>query len=199
MKKQFEKWKKKSLFSKITDFLFIILIISMLVPNSRTAIMAFVNNIKAKIIQPKIKDDSIFLTEQEYNWQLTDLKGNIVNFAGFKNKVIFINFWATWCGPCVGEMPEIQQFYDNFKNNENVVFLIVSNEDKTVIQNFINKKSYTFPVYSSISNPPKAFDSNSIPISFLISKKGKIVMRQVGVANWSGDKITEKITELTKE
>jgi thiol-disulfide isomerase/thioredoxin len=199
MKKQIEKWKKKSLFSKITDIIFIILIVSLLIPNSRTAIMAFVNNIKAKIIQPKIKDESIVLSEQDYNWQLSDLKGNTINFSEFQDKVVFINFWATWCGPCVGEMPEIQKFYDNFKNNENVIFLIVSNEDKAVIQNFIDNKGYTFPVYTSMSNPPRAFDSNSIPTSFLISKSGKIVMRQVGVANWGGEKIQKTVTKLTKE
>ena len=199
MKKYIQKWKSKKLISKISDFVFIALIVAMLIPASRKQIMAFVNRIKSKIIQPKVDENAeITLSDEDYKWQLADIDGNIVTMSDYEGKVIFINFWATWCGPCVGEMPEIQKFYDKFKDNDNVVFLIVSNEKPEVVKKFIEKKNYTFPVYSARSQIPQKLSSRSIPTSFLISKNGGIVLSKKGAANWGGSKMEEAVNKLLK-
>ena len=197
MKKQIEKWKKKSLFSKITDGLFILFIVAMLIPQSRTAVMTYVNRVKSKIIQPRLKSEiKVSLTTAEYEWQLADIDGNIVNMSEFKDKVIFINFWATWCGPCIGEMPEIQKLYDKFKNNNDVVFIIASTDDLTTIKNFMSKKNYTFPIYSIQSKVPVKLEHKTIPNSFLIDKNGGIAVHTVGAANWGGNKMEQNVKEL---
>lgn len=197
--KQLEKWKKKSLFGKISDIFFILFLIALVIPGSRTAIMAGVNNLKAKIIPPKTNEQVISqLSDDDYNWQLLDIKGNTVNLSDFKGKVIFINFWATWCGPCIGEMPEIQKFYDKFKDNNNVVFIIATTDDLITVQNFIKNKEFTFPVYSIQSQIPSEMNHNSIPTSFLINQNGGIVLHQKGVANWSGNKMEEMVDKLIK-
>ncbi len=199
MKNYIEKWKKKSLFSKITDGFFIIFIVAMLVPTSRTAIMTFVNGIKSKVIQPRVKNEiKVSLASAEYEWQLIDIDGNIVNMSEFKDKVIFINFWATWCGPCIGEMPEIQKFYDKFKDNKDVVFIIASTDDLNTMKNFMNKKDYTFPVYSIQSKIPDKLEHRSIPNSFLIDKSGGIVVHTAGAANWGGNKMEKTVNNLLK-
>lgn len=198
--KQLEKWKKKSLFGKISDIFFILFLVALVIPGSRTAIMAGVNNIKAKIIPPKSTEQVIAqLSDDDFNWQLADFDGNIVSLYDFKDKVIFVNFWATWCGPCVGEMPEIQKFYDKFKDNDDVVFILASSDDLSTMQNFIKNKDYTFPVYSIKSQPPSAMNHNSIPTSFMINKTGGIVLHQRGVANWGGSKMEEMVNNLLKE
>ncbi len=200
MKKQFAKWKEKSLFSKISDIFFILFIVAMLIPTPRRAIMAFVNNIKAQIIQPKIELKNIQkLNALDYNWQLSDSKGKVVNFSEFKGKVIFLNFWATWCGPCLGEMPEIQKLYDKFKADSNIQFLLVTNEKTQIISNFIKKKKYSFPVFTALQNPPKKFFTRSIPTSFLIDKKGNILIHKVGAAKWSGNKMVKIINDALKK
>jgi len=189
--------KKKSVWGKISDVIFILFIVAMFIPNSRMAIGGFVNRIKSMIVEPSVQDGS----EQKVdfatiNWQLTDINGGAVNFKDFKGKVIFINFWATWCPPCVGEMPGIQELYNKFKDNDDVVFLLVSNEDLNKITTFINNKDYSFPVYSSRYSAPKIFASNSIPTTFVISKKGEIKIKEVGAANWGGDKMEQIINDL---
>lgn len=199
MKKQIEKWKQKSMLGKISDLLFLALIVAMIIPQSRKAIMAGVNNVKAKIIPPSVKEEPIAtLGEADYSWQLVDIEGNNHSLAEFKGKVIFINFWATWCGPCVGEMPEIQKFYDKFKNNNNVVFILASQDDLQTMKNFMQKKDYNFPVYTVASQTPENLASRSIPTSFLINKNGEIVMRTVGVANWGGKKMENLVKDLLK-
>jgi len=197
MKKQIEKWKQKSLFSKITDGLFILFIVAMLIPASRTRVLTYVNRVKSKIIQPRVKDEiKVSLSAAEYDWQLADIDGNVVNMSEFKDKVIFINFWATWCGPCIGEMPEIQKFYDKFKNNNDVVFIIASTDDLATMKDFMSKKDYTFPVYSIQSEVPAKLEHKSIPNSFLIDKNGGVAVHTVGAANWGGSKIERTVNEL---
>jgi len=199
MSKQIEKWKKKTFFSKFSDIFFVLFIVAMIIPGSRTAVMTAVNSVKAKIIQPKVDNNSTEkLNNNEYNWQLADINGQAVNFAEFEGKVVFVNFWATWCGPCLGEMPEIQKLYDKFKDNKNVVFVLVTNEDTKTINQFVDKKKYTFPVYTALSNPPNKFATKSIPTTFLIDKKGNIIIHKVGAANWSGKKVIETIENALK-
>ncbi len=199
MSKQFDKWKKKSLFSKISDIFFIVFLVALIIPSSRTEVMAGINFLKAKVIPPKVNEEIIAqLSDTDFSWQLIDTENNTVLLSDFKGKVIYINFWATWCGPCIGEMPEIQTFYDKFKDNENVAFIVASTEDLDVIQKFIADKGYTFPVYSIKSQVPTVMEYNTIPTSFLINKDGGIVLHHTGVAKWGGEKMERTVNSLLK-
>jgi len=196
-----ERWKTKSLFSKITDFIFIGLIVAMLIPQSRMAIGAFVNRIKSKIIQPKelAQEKKEVLNESDLNFSFVDVSGKTRNFSEYKGKVIFLNFWATWCPPCVGEMPSIQELYDKYKNNDKIAFVLISDESPELIKAFTAKKSYTFPVFSMNSNLPEQLSTSGIPATFLITKKGEIALKEVGAADWSGDNMIEIVEKLIKE
>jgi thiol-disulfide isomerase/thioredoxin len=194
-------FKKKSFWGKISDFIFIGLIIALLIPGSRLAIGGFVNRIKAMIVQPSVEsaENQERMSDQDYNWPITDMDGIELSLNDFKGKVIFLNFWATWCPPCVGEMPEIQALYDMYKDRPQVQFLLVSNEDHQTVKNFIQKRGFSFPVFSSRFNAPKIFYSESIPTSFLISKDGRLVIRETGASRWSGKKMQDIINDLIKE
>lgn len=193
--------KKKSLFGKISDLIFLAFIIAMFIPGSRLAVSGFVNNIKSKIVNPSFekKSEEKTVNFNNINWQLTNLNGNTVNFKDSEGKIIFLNFWATWCGPCIGEMPGIQELYDKFKDNENVEFFLVSGDDFSKVKPFIQKKEYTFPVYISKYKSPEVFSSNSIPVTFIISKSGKIKVHETGAMNWGGEKTGSIINELINE
>lgn len=198
--KQKKKWKDKSLFSKFSDIFFVIFIIALIIPASRKNILASINSVKSKIIPPKSTEKVIDkLTENDYYWKMQDLNGQTVTLNDFKGKVIFINFWATWCGPCIGEMPEIQKFYDKFKNNNNVAFIIATSDDLQTAQNFIKKKGYSFPVFVLTNGVPKCLEHNAIPTSFLINKKGEIVLKQKNVANWGGTKMENNVKKLLED
>jgi thiol-disulfide isomerase/thioredoxin len=194
-------YKKKSLWSKITDFLVIALIIAMLIPSSRLAVGGFINRIKAAIMQPRIeeKGSEQVLAPDDYNWPLNDINKTPVNLNDFKGKVLFINVWATWCPPCVGEMPEIQGLYDRYKNNDQIAFLLISNEENQTVKNFLQKRKYSFPVYTTKYRSPDIFYSQSIPVTFLISKTGKMVIREEGASNWNGEKTYKLINQLINE
>ena len=116
-------------------------------------------------------------------------------FSEAKGKVIVINFWATWCPPCIAEMPALEALYEVFKDKE-VVFLFVSNEEEEVISNFIDKNEYHFPVYSSLTSYPETFNVTAIPRTFVLDKEGYIVVDKTGAANWNSETVRQQIEAL---
>ena len=191
--------KNKSLFGKISDLIFVIFIVAMLFPSGRMAIGGAINRVKALVSQPDLNENGEQMSDDDFEWSFKDINGKLVNLKDHKGKVIFINLWATWCPPCVGEMPEIQKLYDHFKDNDQIVFMMVTGDKVPKIKSFIEKRDYSFPVFQYISNPPVPFRVKSIPTTFIVSKSGKIVIKKTGAANWGGSKTIKIINKLIKE
>jgi thiol-disulfide isomerase/thioredoxin len=126
----------------------------------------------------------------DYNWSLKSLNGENVNFAQYKNKVIFINIWATWCPPCVKEMPDIQQLYETVKS-ERIEFVLASSESPVVIRKYLQNNQITLPVYIYSSNLPAVLKAEYIPRTFIIDRFGKIVYQKTGKADWNTPDIQE--------
>jgi cytochrome c biogenesis protein CcmG/thiol:disulfide interchange protein DsbE len=120
------------------------------------------------------------------NFSLEDLRGKKSELKHYKGKVVFLNFWATWCGPCKEEMPSMEELCKQFKDKD-FVFLAVSVDYAGVkpVKEFIEKYRYTFPVLID----PKCealglFEVKGIPTTFLIDKKGIIIGRAMGPRDW---------------
>ena len=119
-----------------------------------------------------------------YDFSLVNLDGQKLQPETLKNKVIFLNVWATWCAPCVAEMPGIHQLYQSVSRDE-IVFVMVSVDDNTdKLRQFIKRKGYSFPVYLREKPLPEEYYTRSIPTTFVISPQGKIVFQEEGMANY---------------
>jgi len=200
MKERIKKyWKSKSNFAKFGDAFFVVFVVAMLFPQGRLAIGGAINRVKALFVEPAIKSDGEVLSIDDFNWTLQDINGNKVNLNISKGKVIFINLWATWCPPCVGEMPEIQKLYDHFKDNDNINFYLITNDKLNKIKTFVAKRGYSFPTYHALSETPIPFRVRSIPTTFVISKSGKIVLKETGAANWGGSNMIKIVEQLISE
>lgn len=183
---------------KTSSIIFVIVIVLMIIPQTRQPIQVFINKGIALIVKPSVIDASERRSLSNYNWQLKDLSGANFDFRTAEGKVIVINFWATWCPPCIAEMPSLEALYQTYKTNDEVVFLLVSNEEVDVINTFMAKKDYTFKVYQSLTEYPKDFNVSSIPRTFVISKTGEIVIDTSGAADWNSERVTNTIDELLK-
>ncbi len=194
-------YNKKSKWNIFSDILLLLLIIAFLIPQSRMVLGTYVNRAKMLIISPSVNKgkDVVQLTAKDYEMVFHDLKGNSKDLSQLKDKVIFINFWATWCPPCVAEMPSIQKLYNHYKDNKSIEFFVVSNEKMIKVRSFAQKKGYKLPFYTNRFQVPKVFSSNSIPVTFVVSKSGKIIMKEIGAANWGSKNIVEIIDKLIKE
>ncbi|CAM1362855.1 Thiol-disulfide isomerase or thioredoxin [Tenacibaculum sediminilitoris] len=130
----------------------------------------------------------------DYNWKLKGLNTTNIDFNETKNKVVFVNFWATWCPPCIAEMPSIQKLYEDYKDK--VQFIFVSNEDWTTIDVFYKNKGYDLPTYNILSKVPDQLVSNTIPATFILDKNGTIMVDKRGPADWNSNKIRILLDEL---
>lgn len=122
----------------------------------------------------------------DYDFSLKDLNGNVVDVNQFKGKTIFLNIWATWCGPCRVEMPSIQKLYDQV-DNKKILFIMLAvdrAQDLKKVKDFVTDKAYTFPVYTPVGVLPSQLQVGSIPSTFIIDPEGKIVSKETGAANY---------------
>jgi thiol-disulfide isomerase/thioredoxin len=135
--------------------------------------------------------------QADYDWTLESLDGNKVAFSEFENKVVFLNFWATWCPPCTVELPSIRRLYESFKNNGEVAFVVATYEDEKIVQKFISSHKLRLPVYLHKRNLPTVFESKrGIPITFIIDRNGGIVYEQVGAAKWDDEAVVSFLRSL---
>ncbi|WP_159471972.1 TlpA disulfide reductase family protein [Dyadobacter sp. 3J3] len=141
------------------------------------------------VSQPEVSS-SVYLSS------LTDLNGNVV--AMDENKLIFLNVWATWCGPCNMEMPGIQTLYNKYKTNKKIDFFIVSDEDAATVNPFIARKGYQLPFYQFAGAYPPALDGNAIPRTYIIYK-GKVIAQEVGASQWDTPEINSLIEKQLAE
>lgn len=154
------------------------------------------NNLFLKTgIQP-IKKNGI-----AFNFCLKDLKGRKVELKDFKGKVIFLNFWATWCGPCKEEMPSMEALYQQFKEKD-FVFLTISVDYGGInaVKEFIKKNHYTFPV---LLDPKcetlEVLKVKGIPTTIIIDKKGKMIGKAVGPRNWKNSEFISLLNMLLEQ
>lgn len=196
LKDQWKKYtKRKTKAGIVLDFLFLILFILLIIPSTRLPISSFV--IRYTMSSPKEETDKVTLRENDYNWQYSDLNQETYSFSDLKEKVVFLNFWATWCPPCVAEFAAIDQLYLNYKND--VAFVLLSNETKEKIENFVNNKNYEVPVYKMIERAPDVLSSNQYPHTVIISKTGEIVVKKDGAADWNSDQFKTLLDKLIAE
>ncbi len=136
------------------------------------------------LLSPNTELEEPFDERVNYNFNLKDLQGNVVSFSEFKDKVVFVNLWASWCPPCIAEMPSIQSLYDKVDQNDVVFVMISLDKDPERAKKFIEKRDFSFPVYTATGALPRAFRPGSIPTTLVLSKDGKIVSKKVGMANY---------------
>jgi len=128
----------------------------------------------------------------DYDWSIRTMDGKDLKMEDVKGKTVFINFWATWCAPCRVEMPSIQSLWERLEK-EGIVFVCISNEDPKTVSKFIKKNGYTFPVYTIKGEPPKIFQADGIPATFILSPDGKVQLKHVGAAKWIDPTVVQYI------
>lgn len=182
--------------SKRNNLFILLVLILMVVPQTRLPIQVFINKGLA-LISPSTISKNNQKKLRSYNWTLKDYKGNVLDFETLKDKVVLVNFWATWCPPCIAEMPSMQSLYNDY--GDKIAFVFISNESGEILDEFLNKSNYTFKVYGSLTSPPNQFNVSSIPRTFLIAKDGSIVIDKSGASNWNSNTVREIIDGLLNE
>lgn len=125
-----------------------------------------------------------------------DGDGKTIDIAEQKGKVLFINFWATWCPPCIRELPSINKLRSQF-DEKDILFLMVDVDDNYMKSSkYIRDNNYDLAVYTPAGPIPSDFLSGSIPTTVVIDKEGQVVIRQEGSADYMSPEIVEFFKEL---
>ena len=130
----------------------------------------------AKLEVPNINEGA----SSALSFKLTRLDGSKLDLATLRGKVVVFNFWATWCGPCLTEMPMFEKTIAKFKEDKDVIFLAVTtDEDRELVAPFLKQHKFNLPVaYADYLND--FFSVSSIPTTIILDRKGEVAFRQAG-------------------
>ena len=151
-----------------------------------------------KLEAPSAEDMKVTTIDFDSNMlQFSDLENNIFTLQNFKGKNLFINYWATWCNPCLAEMPYMAELYENYKDEEDIIFLYLSREKLETIKNYIpkDKSLQQLPIYKIITDD-EFFATSGIPTTFIINSDGEVIVKDLGSAFWNDESVFKFIDNL---
>ena len=162
-----------------------------------------ISNVQAIMEPPELKvpdpkDMDVTLVDFDVNLlQFEDLEGSQFSLRDFRGKTLFINYWATWCNPCLAEMPSMVELYNIYKDNQDIVFLYLSKENKNTIIDYIPKDETLsqLPLYKIISDD-ELFSTQGIPTTFIVDSSGEVVVKDVGSAIWNDQSVIDYLNNI---
>lgn len=125
------------------------------------------------------------LTKADFGLKLINSKGEKVTLEQYRGKVIFINIWATWCPPCIAEMPSINAMYNDIDKDKVEVLMISFDQKFEKAIQFKEKKNFDFEVYQVDGRIPQMYSTQSIPTTFIIDSKGNLAFTHMGMADYN--------------
>jgi peroxiredoxin len=131
------------------------------------------------------------------DFRLPTLDGGSMTLSDLKGKVVLINFWATWCGPCREEMPSLERLYRHFKYEKFTLLGVDIMEHPETVKRFVREYNLSFPILLDKAGDVSAkYAANAIPTTYIIDKEGKAVGKAIGPREWDGDHAKDLINEL---
>ena len=142
---------------------------------------------------------SLSCAEVSYEFTLQDLEGKPISLSDYKGKIVFIDFWATWCPPCRMSIPYVEKLYQKYKKSEDIVVLGINlQEDKDTITKFMQKQKMNYPILLSDNKVISNYKISSIPQFFLIDRNGDLYNKYVGFSPGVDELWSKDIEKLLK-
>lgn len=134
------------------------------------------------------------------DFRLPDLSGNMKGLKDFRGKVVFLNFWATWCKPCEEEMPSMQALYESLKGQPfEIVAVSVDSADASIVSSYAKKYGLTFTILHDRKGSVKEmYKTTGVPETFIIDQKGVIAEKVWGPRDWADPASSTVIVDLLK-
>jgi peroxiredoxin len=134
------------------------------------------------------------------DFQLPDLDGQLLRLQDQRGKVVLLNFWATWCPPCVHEMPLMEQLYQALRQRPFVLWAVAMREDRAKVAPFMDKHQFQFTVLPDGDGAVSArYKLRGLPTTYLIDCRGNLVGWSVGPQEWTSEAVRTLLTALLSD
>jgi len=152
------------------------------------------------IIKPDLPENLDNLPAASREYYFVDQENRMRSLHDFKGQAVFLNVWATWCPPCIAEMPSIAALYEEFSDNPDVAFLLVSvDEDFETAREFMQSRNMELPIYHFRNRSPDAFNSSVIPTTYVLTPDGRLAVKKEGMARYDTDEFKEFLYRISSE
>jgi thiol-disulfide isomerase/thioredoxin len=129
-------------------------------------------------------------------FELPDLTGRKVRLADYKDHIVLINYWATWCQPCLDEMPSLEKLYQQFRSRRLVVLAINVNETREDLSSYIQQAGLTFPILLEGQETAARYGTEKLPESYLLNERGVVIQKVIGARDWLDPEVVRYFDEL---
>jgi peroxiredoxin len=142
----------------------------------------------------------IQIGDEAPNFLLRDLSGNVRSLSQYRGKVVLLNFWATWCGPCRVEMPAMEQLYRTLPRAEfEILAVSTDSQGEAVTRPFQREMGFTFPIlHDSEYRVGLTYGARSIPVTFMVDRRGIVRQKIFGARDWDSPEARDLIHALMK-
>jgi thiol-disulfide isomerase/thioredoxin len=187
----------KQFIRKNLSTLFLILLLGVLLFNPNAKAFFLKAMLSTGFFNASTKKESKSVNAEMTALLFTDKNGTRINTTDLKGKVIFINFWATWCPPCIAEMGSVNALYNKLKNDPRFVFIIADTDNNLQHSGaFMNKHQYDLPVYQVAGPVSPDLFNGTLPTTLIIDSKGNLIQKHEGIANYDTKAMVEFLQSL---
>ena len=150
---------------------------------------------------PTAESGVVRVGDQAPIFRLRDLAGNLVDLSGLRGKVVLLNFWATWCGPCRVEMPSMEVLYRSYRDKGlEILAVSVDEQGPAVTRPFQEDRGLTFPIlHDRDYQVGLLYGARSLPMTYIIDRKGTIRERVFGSREWDTPDARQSILKILEE
>lgn len=144
--------------------------------------------------------DGPTLSSADYDFSMENNGGELLSLEDYRGDVVFINVWASWCPPCVAEMPTIETLYERVEGQNNIKFILLTmDEEPQDAVNFMEEKEFKLPYHFPKSSIPQHFQSPYLPTTYVLSKEGQVIYKNEGIADYSSLNFSRWLQEKAEE
>ncbi|ELR71641.1 thioredoxin, putative [Fulvivirga imtechensis AK7] len=178
------------------------LLLTLFLTGLHTEIFGFIQRgvLASGAFQPDVEETSPGVEntnpKADFSMSLINSKGETVSMEEFRGKVIFMNLWATWCPPCIAEMPGINDLHNSIKDDDIVFIMLSLDQSFDKAKQFKVKKGFDFEVYRPAGGIPEMYYSQSIPTTYVIDAKGGLALTHTGMADYNTDEFRAFLKKL---
>ncbi|MBC6989419.1 MULTISPECIES: TlpA family protein disulfide reductase [Hymenobacter] len=151
------------------------------------------------LLNRAVPKKAVPIAKADYSLMLRTLDGRTVSLSQLRGKVILLNLWASWCPPCVAEMPSLQRLHDKVKPDNIALVVLSVDQNPEKARRFAARRGFTMPVYTLASELPQVFDTQVLPTTFIIAPNGDIIDRHEGMGDYDNAAMIRFLRQLQKD